>query len=201
MAAVDLTTAEGTSGALPAICLRCGKPAAGLYATRLYGWSARDDLAKTSYRFPLCHRHRYHFRLRNLVFFLGLTGFAAIVTVGALLSAPHRLLVSPLLILLFALGWILITGLIYILLRTNGVRVDRIRGHEVTLVNVAPEFVKAVNARRRELLAQEEQACEEADVQSIRDLMDQPVPLSEEGRRALYLARDAARQFHHDYIG
>ena len=192
---------------VPGVCLRCGEATQRVFPTHFFPfWGRRSFILQA----PLCSLHKDYFRNRSLVFSVGMIasiiplGVALAVLLAALqtgvLDEKFRVIVGFLgLSSLWFLGW----AVVLVYLRVDAIRLSKIRSGKVMLLNVAPEYAEALRVHRQEKMKVELRASSHylGKVQHWEELMETAGPLADDARRALELAGDIARSFHHDYVG
>jgi hypothetical protein len=152
---------------LPAVCMRCGKPASNV-VPKTFGWhpgwvylmvllvglpyillyvllSKRVHLQT-----PFCDKHKRHWASRRLIlaetFILCLMVLAGLFLADSALEPQARRALDGLFVILFVvlpLGWILVP----ISLHMTSIRATGITQNELRLTNVSPKFAEAVRAQ------------------------------------------------------
>jgi hypothetical protein len=173
MARLRLSRSEVEDDLLPAVCMCCGAPAA-VRKTKAFAWDQPGILSvllllgiciwplllvglliavlntrRMQVRVPLCEAHQHYWRLRTLFTFGGL---AAFLVLGVLLVLAWRSRPSVLAELLpvLVLGTLL-AGAIWLvtaaILQQHSIRPTEITPRGITLVNVSPRFIQALQAQ------------------------------------------------------
>jgi hypothetical protein len=158
MAQIWLHLAQA-DGYLPAVCMRCGKPATTTQTKRM-SWhppwvGGIIALAMTRYatlQAPFCDKHKGHwFKWGMLLWgsfflFLLLGGGALVIA----LSLPPRATDTALLVVGIGCGLLgLIWLVILVVCLQNSIRTAEITDEEISLTGVAEEFVEAVAEEER----------------------------------------------------
>jgi hypothetical protein len=165
MAQVTLGRLEAEQGELPALCLRCGRPAS-LYRARWFGWQPGYSylcllLSLWLFLFvsllvhrrmrvlaPWCLAHRYYGFRRTVVFdfALGLLAALMILVVGWAIAISRGRSEG----MLFLTGWIpgLLLLAMLLLARIDALRSTEITPDSITLTGVAEAFVAQWQAEK-----------------------------------------------------
>jgi len=227
---VVLSRDEAKLGALPALCMRCGRRSRAFYGARLHYWAG-----SMVGQFPLCEWHKNHWAWRVLCLRLAaLAGvllpwvwtFASTLEAEALMlgGGISRLLVAHPLILGFVVlvpSVLLVSLTAWLVLWLTGIRAVGLSPSEMTLVGIAPQFIEALRRKRKDMLTAPrtptagefaEAIAAKASLPredaitclSSEDLVEwtrRQGALAEDTLRVLRQAQDAAAVLGHDYIG
>jgi hypothetical protein len=173
VACVDLDDHDITPDGVPALCMKCGEPAA-FQLNKKFQWNPGwvyfillvgvlpfviVALVMTWRRrvcTPFCDRHRGYWRFRT-IFMLGgvLVILAAVITVGV--SVSERMLTPPLdmaalvAVALLAILWLFSAAII----QSTSIRATEITHERITLAGVHPIYVAAVHKLQDHSDAQE----------------------------------------------
>jgi hypothetical protein len=170
MAAVTLDRREVEYEQLPPVCLCCGAPSAE-YRSKNFSWHppwiivlivlgllpfaivALVLTKRMTVSAPLCARHKGHWTVRG---FTILGGFLALLVLGVVatlvLSQNEDHGNDPIagFLCLGTLGLGVVWLILALILQNTGIRPNEITDTTITLVNVSPEFIRALEEQRDE---------------------------------------------------
>lgn len=144
MAELRLDRHEAELGYFPAVCMRCGMPAA-TQQKQQFRQSGVSQETKSWVIAPLCGAHRHHWRGRAFAVPLVLLGWLVLSCAGLFALGKDNAGVAFILSGVAFLGWIVLA----IVLHYTSIHARTITPTDVILRGVAPEFMEALAAHRQ----------------------------------------------------